>query len=254
MIARYRGGAIAARAGDDRRSRRCSNHSARRRRRLDAYDITGALERIWEVVRALNRHVEATAPWQLAKDERARRARQVLYDLADGLRAVAVALPRTARASSGSSRRSVSRRTSTGTPWRYGRTAASRGSSRPSPSSRGSTQPATRRDRHARASRRVRGAGSDPRARARRGRRPGRHDRDRNRVVPAALALAEAHEGVVAALGIDPHRRRPQRRVGSTSCARCSSTRRPVAVGETGLDDFHHCATLAEQRALPGAA
>ena len=37
--------------------------------RLDTFDVTGALERIWEVVRALNREVETTAPWQLAKDE-----------------------------------------------------------------------------------------------------------------------------------------------------------------------------------------
>ena len=61
--------------------------------RLDAFDLTGALERIWEVVRALNRHVEVTAPWQLAKDEaRAHELDRVLYDLVDGLRAVAVAL------------------------------------------------------------------------------------------------------------------------------------------------------------------
>jgi methionyl-tRNA synthetase len=61
--------------------------------RLDVFDLTGALERIWEVVRALNRHVEVTAPWQLAKDEgSADRLDRVLYDLVDGLRAVAVAL------------------------------------------------------------------------------------------------------------------------------------------------------------------
>ena len=55
--------------------------------------MTGALERIWEVVRALNREVETTAPWQLAKDEaRATELDRVLYDLVDGLRAVAIAL------------------------------------------------------------------------------------------------------------------------------------------------------------------
>ena len=61
--------------------------------RLDAFDVTGALERIWEVVRTLNREVETTAPWQLAKDaRRADELDRVLYDLVDGLRAVAVAL------------------------------------------------------------------------------------------------------------------------------------------------------------------
>jgi methionyl-tRNA synthetase len=44
-------------------------------------------------VRALNRYVETEAPWQLAKDEaRADDLDRTLYDLADGLRAVAVAL------------------------------------------------------------------------------------------------------------------------------------------------------------------
>jgi len=44
-------------------------------------------------VRALNREVETTAPWQLAKDDvRADDLDRVLYDLVDGLRAVAVAL------------------------------------------------------------------------------------------------------------------------------------------------------------------
>ena len=61
--------------------------------RLDRLDITGALERIWEVVRFLNRYVETQAPWQLAKDEsRADKLDETLYDLAEGLRAIAVAL------------------------------------------------------------------------------------------------------------------------------------------------------------------
>ena len=42
---------------------------------------------------ALNQHVEASAPWQLAKDEaKAGELDAVLYDLADGIVAVAVAL------------------------------------------------------------------------------------------------------------------------------------------------------------------
>ena len=36
---------------------------------LDRAEITQALERIWQRVRRLNRYVEETAPWQLAKDE-----------------------------------------------------------------------------------------------------------------------------------------------------------------------------------------
>jgi methionyl-tRNA synthetase len=69
--------------------------------RLDRFEITGALDEIWQAVRRLNQHVEANAPWELAKDEaKAAELDAVLYDLADGLTAVAVAvspyLPETA--------------------------------------------------------------------------------------------------------------------------------------------------------------
>ncbi len=61
--------------------------------RLDEFDLTGALEVIWELVRALNRHVEQAAPWELAKDgARAEDLDRVLYELVGGLRSVAVAL------------------------------------------------------------------------------------------------------------------------------------------------------------------
>ena len=60
---------------------------------LDEYDLTGALDSIWDVVRGLNRHVEQTKPWEIAKDEsRVEELDRVLYELADGLRAVAVAI------------------------------------------------------------------------------------------------------------------------------------------------------------------
>jgi len=91
MIARYRGGRLARTPGpgaidaDGLREELVA--------RLDRYDISGALEEIWQAVRRMNRHVEATAPWELAKDESSAGALdQVLYDLADGLCAVAVAL------------------------------------------------------------------------------------------------------------------------------------------------------------------
>jgi methionyl-tRNA synthetase len=93
MIARYRGGSIApGRANDDLRSA-LDALRVKLVERFDAYDLTSALEDVWEIVRWLNRYVESTAPWQLAKDEtRAEELGAVLYDLADGLRAVTVAL------------------------------------------------------------------------------------------------------------------------------------------------------------------
>ena len=94
MVARYRNGTLRALPSQDGAvAAALAPLAADVAARLDAFDITGALERIWEVVRALNREVETTAPWQLAKDEaRADELDRVLYDLVDGLRAVAVAL------------------------------------------------------------------------------------------------------------------------------------------------------------------
>ena len=60
---------------------------------LDRFEITTAVDRIWELVRWLNRHVTERKPWELAKEE-ARRGElsTVLHDLADGLRIAAIAL------------------------------------------------------------------------------------------------------------------------------------------------------------------
>jgi methionyl-tRNA synthetase len=94
MVARYRDGSVAdVPAAESEIAAILAPLGEDVAARLDAFDLTGALERIWEVVRALNRHVEVTAPWQLAKDEAsAGQLDRVLYDLVDGLRAVAVAL------------------------------------------------------------------------------------------------------------------------------------------------------------------
>jgi methionyl-tRNA synthetase len=61
--------------------------------RFDVFDVTGALDTIWDAVRKLNQYVTAEAPWQLAKDDaNADRLDTVLYTLVDGLTATAVAL------------------------------------------------------------------------------------------------------------------------------------------------------------------
>jgi methionyl-tRNA synthetase len=61
--------------------------------RLDVFDITGALDAIWDLVRQLNKLVTDTKPWELAKDDaNAAQLDRVLYTLADGLRATAIAL------------------------------------------------------------------------------------------------------------------------------------------------------------------
>jgi methionyl-tRNA synthetase len=93
MIARYQGGRIVPGPRNEELGSALDALREKLVSRFDAFDLTAALEDVWEVVRQLNRHVEATAPWQLAKDEsKADELSAVLYDLADGVRAVAVAL------------------------------------------------------------------------------------------------------------------------------------------------------------------
>lgn len=66
----------------------------------------------------------------------------------------------------------------------------------------------------------------------------------------AALAIAEEHDGVYTALGIDPHQ------AASPEAGRIDELRellahpRAVAVGETGLDRHHRFATPAQQQRL----
>ena len=93
MIARYRDGRLspAPVSGDLAKAVAVLREDVPRR--MDEFDVTGALEEAWKLVRDLNRHVERSAPWELARDEaRAGDLDRVLYELADGLRAAAVAL------------------------------------------------------------------------------------------------------------------------------------------------------------------
>jgi methionyl-tRNA synthetase len=89
MIVRYRGGVVP--------EGRCELEpvDAEVRARIDAIDLTGALETIWGLVRAANRYVEDRQPWVLARSQAA--ADQALldttlYTLADTVRSLAVLL------------------------------------------------------------------------------------------------------------------------------------------------------------------
>jgi methionyl-tRNA synthetase len=92
MIARYRDGQLPEAAGTESAAG-LAGLGADVARLLDAFDVTGALERVWKEVRSLNALVEERKPWELAKDDsRASELDATLYELADGLRAVAIAL------------------------------------------------------------------------------------------------------------------------------------------------------------------
>src|SRR5689334_5950280 len=60
---------------------------------IDAVDLSGALDLIWQHVRRLNQYLQDEQPWKLAKDEsQAERVQSILYGVAEGLRVVSVLL------------------------------------------------------------------------------------------------------------------------------------------------------------------
>lgn len=65
-----------------------------------------------------------------------------------------------------------------------------------------------------------------------------------------ALAIAAAHDGVVAVLGIDPHQAATVEATRVEELRELLGEPRVVAVGETGLDGHYGADTLREQRAL----
>jgi methionyl-tRNA synthetase len=89
MVDRYRGGTVPeGRTG-------LAGVDGAVAERLDDYDLSGALETVWGLVRAANRFVETEQPWQLAKRDDAesqRRLDDALYTLADAVRALGVLL------------------------------------------------------------------------------------------------------------------------------------------------------------------
>jgi len=93
MLVRYRDGEVPDTALDDALAADFDGLVEAVAERVDAMDLTGALDLVWQRVRRLNRYVEESAPWALAKDEtRARELDVVLSSLADGLRVVCVLL------------------------------------------------------------------------------------------------------------------------------------------------------------------
>jgi len=68
MIARYRAGALPQAEHDAALEPALASLAGEVAGALDAVDLSGALELIWERVRRLNRYVEECKPWELARD------------------------------------------------------------------------------------------------------------------------------------------------------------------------------------------
>ena len=93
MVDRYRDGVVPEAEPDDALGAEFEGLVNRVCALLDEAQIGQALEEIWVLVRRLNRYVEESQPWVLAKSpEDAGRLDQVLYGLVEGLRVITLLL------------------------------------------------------------------------------------------------------------------------------------------------------------------
>jgi len=94
MIERYCDGIVPAVDTDAALRAEFDGMFARIDELLSVAELSAALEEVWQRVRRLNRYVEETAPWALAREGAVRAAELagVLASLAEGLRVVTVAL------------------------------------------------------------------------------------------------------------------------------------------------------------------
>ncbi|MDL2236817.1 methionine--tRNA ligase [Christensenellaceae bacterium OttesenSCG-928-K19] len=59
--------------------------------KVDEFKISEGLERVWEYISAMNKYIDVTMPWALAKEaDKKNRLASVMYHLAEGLRIVSV--------------------------------------------------------------------------------------------------------------------------------------------------------------------
>jgi methionyl-tRNA synthetase len=93
MIGRYRDGTVPDADPEAELAAAFDGVPDRVRALLDESELTQALEEIWKLVRRLNRYVEESRPWDLAKDEgQSDRLDAVLLGLAEGLRVATLLL------------------------------------------------------------------------------------------------------------------------------------------------------------------
>jgi len=93
MIDRYRDATVPPAAVDAALADDFEGAVPRFRDLLDRAELSQALDEVWKLVRRLNRYVEESRPWDLAKDEAdPERLDEVLYNLAEGLRVVTLLL------------------------------------------------------------------------------------------------------------------------------------------------------------------
>ncbi|HEX6154188.1 MAG TPA: methionine--tRNA ligase, partial [Solirubrobacterales bacterium] len=93
MVDRYRDGVVPVAQVDATLAEDFEGVVERFSALLDIAELSQALDLVWVLVRRLNRFVEETQPWVLAKDEAdPERLDEVLYNLVEGLRVATLLL------------------------------------------------------------------------------------------------------------------------------------------------------------------
>ena len=92
MVHKYRDGIVPERSASGEFAQRFSDLPAAIGDRIMDLRFREALEAAWELVTALNRTVDERKPWSLAKEGRDRELDELLYDLCEGLRRLAILL------------------------------------------------------------------------------------------------------------------------------------------------------------------
>ncbi len=59
---------------------------------IDRFDFTEALETIWKFIRRTNKYIDESEPWKLGKEDPEKKLSSVLYNLAESIRIIAVAI------------------------------------------------------------------------------------------------------------------------------------------------------------------
>ncbi len=93
MLKRYRNGVVPIKPEADEVTKKVTFLAGQVRAKLELHQLQAALQDIWIIITAANQYVDQTAPFKLAKDPaQAKRLDEVLYNLAETCRVLAVLL------------------------------------------------------------------------------------------------------------------------------------------------------------------
>lgn len=92
MLQKYRAGVVPQRSQSGEFAGRFSTLPERVRHQILSLEFRGALESVWDLVTTLNRAIDERKPWALAKEDRNAELDELLYDLMEGLRWLAMLL------------------------------------------------------------------------------------------------------------------------------------------------------------------